>query len=41
MRPSSRSKVNKSASARTFRNNTRRSKAVNVVSGPMRGGIRL
>lgn len=41
MRPSSRSKVNKHKSARAFRANTQRSKAVNVVSGPMRGGIRL
>lgn len=41
MRPSARKPVNKGRSARAFRANTRRSKAVNVAPGPMRGGIRL
>lgn len=41
MRPSVRKPVNKSRSAASFRSNTRRSKAINLVTGPMRGGIRL
>ncbi|WNK13498.1 MAG: hypothetical protein [Microvirus sp.] len=36
-----RHRVNKGASARTFRNNTRKTKAANVLAGPMRGGWRL
>lgn len=34
-------KVNKSASARTFRRHTRKTKGANVMAGPMRGGWRL
>ncbi len=41
MKPSFRSKVNKRRSVATFRAHAKRSKAVNVVPGPMRGGIRL
>jgi len=33
--------VNKSASARKFRNNAGKTKAANVRAAPMRGGIRL
>ena len=33
--------VNKARSARQFRRNVGRTKAVNVKAGPMRGGIRL
>lgn len=33
--------VNKSASARKFRKQVGRTRAANVWSGPMRGGIRL
>lgn len=33
--------VNKSASARNFRSNTYRTKALNMRGAPMRGGIRL
>lgn len=33
-------RVNKSSSARKFRNHTKRTKALNM-KGPMRGGIRL
>lgn len=40
MRPSSRSPVNKGRSARKFRGQASRTKAINVAS-PMRGGIRL
>lgn len=36
-----RSKVNKQASARQFRSNVGRTKAVNVAMRPMRGGWRL
>lgn len=36
-----RQRVNKAASARQFRTNTRRTKAPNVAPMPMRGGIRL
>lgn len=41
MRPLSRSPVNKGASASTFRRNAGRTKAGNIMAGPMRGGIRL
>jgi len=41
MRPSSRHHVSKGKSARQFRHNTTKTKAVNVRPGPMRGGIRL
>jgi len=40
MRPLSRHPVNKGRSARKFRNQTRRTKGVNIP-GVMRGGIRL
>lgn len=40
MRPLSRRPVNKKSSVKRFRNQTRRTKARNIV-GPMRGGIRL
>lgn len=40
MRPVKRNGVRKSASARKFRGQVNRTKAMNV-SGPMRGGIRL
>lgn len=40
MRPLKRFGQSKSGGARQFRNNTRRTKAVNM-KGPMRGGIRL
>lgn len=40
MRPISRQHVNKGSSARSFRHNVGRSKAINFA-GPMRGGIRL
>lgn len=40
MRPVKRFGVNKSASARKFRSQARRTKAMNI-RGPMRGGIRL
>lgn len=33
--------VNKSASARKFRGNSGRTKALNMRGAPMRGGIRL
>jgi len=33
--------VNKSASARSFRKGSSRTKAPNMKAGPMRGGIRL
>jgi len=36
-----RAPVNKSTSAKQFRNNMRKTKAANVKAGPMRGGIRL
>lgn len=41
MKPSSRSKVNKSRSAAKFRGQTYRTKGVNMSPGSMRGGIRL
>lgn len=40
MRPVIRKSVNKRNSAKQFRNNTRRTKAPNMLS-PMRGGWRL
>lgn len=36
-----RGRVNKRSSARHFRRNTMRTKAINLVGAPMRGGIRL
>lgn len=33
--------VNKGGSAKQFRKNSSRTKAVNLSAGPMRGGIRL
>lgn len=36
-----RGRVNKKHSARRFRGNTQRTKAVNMRGAPMRGGIRL
>lgn len=33
--------VNKSRSAQSFRNSSRKTKYANVRGGPMRGGIRL
>lgn len=41
MRPSSRHHVNKRSSARSFKASTRRTKALNLKPGLMRGGIRL
>lgn len=41
MRPSKRYGVNKGSSARSFRNNTGRTKAPNMRAVPMRGGWRL
>ena len=41
MRPVSRGRVNKQASARSFRRSISRTKGPNVRPGPMRGGIRL
>lgn len=41
MRPSKRSHVNKSASAREFRGKSRHTKAVNMAPPPMRGGYRF
>jgi len=41
MKPLYRSPVNKSSSAATFRYNAGRTKAGNIMAGPMRGGIRL
>ncbi|WNK14027.1 MAG: hypothetical protein [Microvirus sp.] len=40
MRPVSRHRVNKARSAKKFRRNVSKTKAVNII-GPMRGGIRL
>lgn len=40
MRPLRRNNVNKSKSAKTFRSQSRKTKARNLI-GPMRGGIRL
>ena len=36
-----RGRVNKNHSARKFRRNTMRTKAINMRGAPMRGGIRL
>lgn len=36
-----RNPANKSRSASKFRNNTQRTKAINLKGAPMRGGIRL
>ncbi|WNK14865.1 MAG: hypothetical protein [Microvirus sp.] len=33
--------VNKHKSAKTFRSNTKKTKAINMKGAPMRGGIRL
>lgn len=41
MRPSSRHRVSKHASAAQFRSNTGKTHPRNVSAGPMRGGIRL
>lgn len=41
MRPLARKHANKHKSARQFRGNTTRTKALNLKPGPMRGGIRL
>lgn len=41
MRPVSRRSVNKGRSARQFRGNTMRTRAANMNTAPMRGGIRL
>lgn len=41
MRPSRRSPVNKSGSAKQFRRNSERTKAANMQPTPMRGGFRL
>lgn len=37
----SRSRVNKSKSARRFRKNVSKTKLINLKGAPMRGGIRL
>jgi len=41
MRPVSRGRVNKRASASSFRRSVSRTKGPNIRPGPMRGGIRL
>lgn len=41
MRPLKRHPVSKHRSARKFRHSVKRSKAPNVLTGPMRGGWRL
>lgn len=41
MRPLNRKPVSKRGSARTFRNNTKRTKGANMHPMPMRGGYRL
>lgn len=41
MRPVRRYSVNKSRSARGFRRNAGRTKMANMMTAPMRGGIRL
>lgn len=41
MRPSRRSPVNKSRSARDFRSKSERTKAMNLAPPPMRGGFRI
>ncbi|WNK13582.1 MAG: hypothetical protein [Microvirus sp.] len=41
MKPLHRSAVNKNASAKTFKNHSRHTKAANIAPGLARGGIRL
>lgn len=41
MRPLSRRRVNKSASAASFRGNVSRTKSINTRATPMRGGFRI
>lgn len=41
MNPSRRFHVSKSKSARSFRKAVGRTRAANIMAGPMRGGIRL
>jgi hypothetical protein len=41
MKPLARKPVNKGSSAAYFRGNVSRTKLVNIIAGPMRGGIRL
>lgn len=41
MKPLSRKPVHKGASASHFRHNVGRTKLVNIIAAPMRGGIRL
>lgn len=41
MRPLNRRPVNKHASAKKFVSNVKRTKSANVLTNPMRGGIRL
>lgn len=41
MKPSYRSPVNKRRSAKRFRQAVGRTKGANILTGPMRGGIRL
>lgn len=41
MRPLKRYGANKRHSARKFRSNVRRTRAPNIVPGPMRGGWRI
>lgn len=36
-----RNSVSKTRSAKSFRNNTRKTRAINIQNGPMRGGWRL
>jgi hypothetical protein len=40
MRPLKRRPVSKGTSAKSFRRNVSKTKAVNIKPGPMRGGIR-
>ena len=41
MTPIRRRGVSKSGSARHFRKNVARTRAANIMTGPMRGGIRM
>lgn len=41
MRPSRRAPVSKAKSARQFRNNSERTKGLNMAPPPMRGGFRI
>jgi len=41
MKPLSRSPVNKYSSAKTFRHHVGRTQLANIVTAPMRGGIRF